>query len=343
MTAEPKPAAGGREVRLAGAAVALAGLLAYANSLRGAFFFDDRVSIAENPSLRDLGKLGVVLWPDLGGGATVNGRPILNLSLAINYAISGTHPWSYHAFNLAAHVAAGLALFGIVRRTLLLCSGRGFARSLPPTGFALAAALLWTVHPLLTESVTYIVQRAESLMGMFYLLTLYCFVRGLSGRARLWHSLSVAACLLGMGTKEVTATAPVLVLLYDRTFAAGSFAEAWRRRRAYYAALAATWLPLALLVAQTGGDRGGTVGFDVGIKWWAYGLTQLEAIPRYLLLSVWPRPLVFEYGTFWVKSAGEVLPGALLVLALLLATLYALFGPAANGSGRRGLGFLGAW
>ena len=108
------------------------------------------------------------------------------------------------------------------------------------TPLALAIALLWAVHPLQTESVTYIVQRAESLVGLFYLLTLYCFIRGAGGSARpvCWYAGSALACLLGMASKEVMVSAPLIVLLYDRAFLAGSFREAWRRRWGLYLALA---------------------------------------------------------------------------------------------------------
>ena len=79
---------------------------------------------------------------------------------------------SYHAGNLLIHLLAALTLFGIVRRTLLLPALRDrFGGA--STGLAAAAALIWALHPLQTESVTYIVQRAESLMGLCYLLTLY--------------------------------------------------------------------------------------------------------------------------------------------------------------------------
>src|SRR6185369_8786768 len=105
-------------------------------------------------------------------GTTVSGRPLVNLSLALNYAISGSNVWSYHALNILIHLAAGLVLFGLVRRTL---STFNFQAS---TASACAVALLWTLHPLQTESVTYVVQRAESLMGLCYLLTLYGFIRG---------------------------------------------------------------------------------------------------------------------------------------------------------------------
>src|SRR5580704_18515542 len=78
-------------------------------------------------------------------------------------------------------------------------------------------ALLWAIHPLQTESVTYVSQRAESLVGLFYFLTLYCFIRGeSSARAGCWYGGAVLACLLGMASKEVMASAPLIVLLFDR-------------------------------------------------------------------------------------------------------------------------------
>ena len=361
----------------AGLVIAAAVLAAYANSLSVPFVFDDGPSIADNPTIRRLWPIGPALSPP-AGGLTVSGRPVLNLSLAVNYAIGGTSVWSYHAFNLAIHLLAALTLFGIVRRT-------------PPrsTWLAGGAALLWAVHPLQTEAVVYVVQRAESLMGLFYLLTLYCFIRGTEvadgvdagerprhrprqlGRpfmgeptgsgwladrinhemVRLrgwfrrwgWFVLSVAACLLGMGTKEVMVSAPVMALCYDRTFLAGTFRRAWRLRWRVYLGLAATWIPLGLLVASTGGDRGGTSGFDVGVAWWAYGLTQFEAVVRYLALAAWPHPLVFEYGPFWVTRAAEVVPDALIVIALAVATGWALLRPTKWGFGGQALGFAGAW
>ena len=109
--------------------------------------------------------------------STAVGRPVLNLSLAINYALGGLNVEGYHVVNLAIHILAALALFGLVRRTLLLPA---LAARFGPasTGLALAVALVWALHPLQTESVTYIIQRAEALVGLFYLLTFYCFVRG---------------------------------------------------------------------------------------------------------------------------------------------------------------------
>ncbi len=334
---------------IAAGLIVLAALAAYHGSFSGPLVYDDIASIAENPTIRRLSPAALAPPP---GGLTVSGRPVLNLSFALNYAIGGTAVGSYHAVNLLIHVLAGLTLFGIARRTLLLKGERLKAEgeSFEPTAgadltlLAFGIALLWTVHPLQTESVMYLAQRAESLMGLFYFLTLYCFIRSVeSGRAEgrrplspFWSGLCVTACLLGMATKEVMVSVPLLVLLYDRTFVARTFREAWRRRRRLYAGLAATWVALAALVAGTGGNRGGTAGLGISVGWWSYFLTQFEAVAHYLRLSFWPSPLVFDYEPGGLPGAAQVVPGAVVVILLAAATAWAL-------ARRPAWGFLGAW
>jgi Flp pilus assembly protein TadD len=311
-----------------------AGLAAYWNSFDGPFIFDDPESISGNPTIRQLWPIGPALSPP-GRGVTVQGRPVVNLSLAVNWAVGQDSVRGYHVLNLAIHLVAGLLLFGVVRRTLLLPRlagrlGRG------ATGIALAAALVWTVHPLQTESVTYVVQRAESIMGLFYLLTLYCVIRGAgpggaataaaakagSSRPAAWFIFATAACLCGMASKEVMVTAPLVVLLYDRTFLAGSFKGALRRRWPLYLALAATWGLLAYLVGSA--DRGGSAGFGLAVTPWRYALTQLGVVMHYLGLALWPRRLVIDYGWPIASTVGQVLPGAIVIGLLLAGTAWAL-------------------
>ena len=332
----PGPGETRRTLLLLGALIAAAGIVAYADSLAVPFLFDDQPSIVQNLSIRHLGDLGTVLSPPALNGATTSGRPLLNLSLAVNYALTGTHVGSYHAANLLFHLLAGLTLLGLAHRTLRRMKVEAAA------GLAGVIALLWTVHPLQVESVTYIAQRAESLAALFFLLTFYGFVRGADGEeaparsAGPWFWLAGLACLAGMATKETMVTAPVLVFLYDRTFVSGSFKAAWRRHRRLHLGLAATWLLLAWLVGGTGGNRGGSIGFGVAIPWWQYALSQFRAVARYLKLAFWPSPLVFDYGTEWAQGAWDVVPYAVVVLALLAATVWAL-------RRRPVLGFLGAW
>lgn len=313
------PTSSRRDTLIATAVIFAVTAIAYANSFAVPFVFDDNSSIRDNPSIRSL---ATAFFPPAEHGLTVSGRPLLNLSLALNYAISGTEVWSYHLVNLLIHALNGCLLFALGRRMLVqpLLAPRFGGES---WWLALAAAGLWTLHPLQTESVTYVVQRAESLVALFYLLTLLCFVRATATgfpatSGNRWLAASVGCALLGMAAKEVMATAPLMVALYDRVFVAGSWREVWRRRRAYYGVLAATWLLLGALVAGTG-NRGGTAGLGTAISSLDYALTQISAVAHYLRLAVWPHPLVFDYGRPLVTSFRELLGPALVLLPLLSA------------------------
>lgn len=276
------PAVSRRAVALVVVLLAVAALLAYRNSFSAPFVLDDEGAILENPTIRSLRPFWRPFVPP-GGGETVSGRPLLNFTFAVNYALGGEAVSGYHAFNLGIHFLAACVLLGVVRRTLdrPLLRPRFGGAQLP---LAAAVAAVWLLHPLQTESVTYTVQRAESLAGLFSLLTLYGFIRAAESaaprRALAWRSLSVAACLLGMATKETVAVVPLLVLLYDFIFVCertpGAAGAIWRQRRGYYLALAATWLLLGFLVAGTG-LRGGTAGGRAALTALAYFWTQYHA------------------------------------------------------------------
>ena len=302
--------------------LALAGVAAYANSLGGPFVFDDMDAIVQNPWIRGLWPPGDLLRSP-APRCTVEGRPVLTLSFALNYAAGGLDVRGYHLANLGIHLAAGLLLFALVRR---LAGG--------PVGFW--TALLWMLHPLQTASVTYVVQRAESLMGLCLLLTLYGLVRAAGSPLRRWELLCVGACAVGMATKEVMVTAPLLALLLDRTFLAGSFREAWRARRGLHLALASTWLILGACLCLGGELK--DVGAQSGnITPAAYFRTQPAVILHYLKLMGWPSGLVLDYGWPLAWTWADVsLPGAAAVLGILAGTAWALCRAPA-------LGFLGAW
>ena len=319
---------------LAPLAVALLIVLAYAGTFSSPFAFDDFDSIVKNPTLRPGSTLSEVLSPPYDQGQTVGGRPVLNMSLALNYRWGGLSVTGYHVVNLAIHVGAALLLMGLVRRTCLLLGGVWEERA-RVLGFAVAC--LWGLHPLQTEAVTYVVQRAESLMGAWYLLTVYAYLRGATsagGRAGAWFGLSVIGCWLGMATKEVMVSAPLIVLLYDRTFIAGSLREALRRRGGVLALLASSWLLLAVLVASVHG-RGGTLGWDLGVTWGGYLVTQAWALVHYLFLVVWPGSLIFDYGAEGVPLADAFAQVVLCTLGVAAALV---------GAWRRTTwGFLAVW
>jgi tetratricopeptide (TPR) repeat protein len=303
------------------ALAAAVGLAAYWNGLRTPFIWDDEPAIVSNQTIRSVLPLSQSLSPPLE--TAVAGRPLVNLSLAINYAFGSLDEAGYHAWNLVVLVLSGLLLFGIVRRTLAALGHRNAG------GLALVSALVWLAHPLLTETVEYTTQRTESMMGLFFLLTLYAAIRARTSSG--WLAGSILACAAGMATKESMAVAPLAVLLYDRVFLFRSFRDAFRERAVLYAGLAATWIELAILMAAWPRS---TVG-AASVSPWTYLLNQAAMIVRYLGLSLWPRSLVLDYGLPRSLGVTDVLPQLLLLLALLGTTIVALVRWPA-------IGFLGA-
>jgi len=320
--APARPALPGRAAAaLALGLIALASAAAYSNSLSVPFLFDDIPSILENRSIRHLVPLSGPLEPP--AATSLSGRPLPNLSFALNYALGGTQVGGYHAVNLLVHVLCAWVLFGLVRRTLLLPALRGRFGG-DSVLLAATAASAWALHPLATESVTYLVQRVESMTALFYLATLYCLVRSIGGARRAWETGAILCCLCGMATKEVAATLPLAALLFDRTFLAGSFSRALRERRGLYLALGGTWILLLVLVAGTGWSRAGTAGFGSGAPLHSYWLAQFQALARYLRLSVWPDALTFDYGTAALKAPAASLACALVVIPVVIAAGFAL-------------------
>jgi protein O-mannosyl-transferase len=344
---------------------------AYSTSFAAVFVFDDKPTIVNNPHIK-------TLWPlmtsmSAPAEAPVSARPIAALTLALNYALAppeardvmrpaGPHAspgttelflrnvWGYHALNLLLHVLAGLALFGVVRRTLE-CDRLRARLGQHASALAFVVALVWLVHPMLTDAVTYVAQRTEGLMGLFYFLTLYCAIRAgerVVGDAqwRWWTAGAVLACALGVGSKQTMVFAPIMVWLWDSIFAPQPSARPpdsaprWSLvpagRGGLYAGLASTWVILAVLVAYERWPTSVGSGIE-GWTPWTYLLTQTGVIVHYLRLAVFPSPLVLDYdGWPMARSILDVWPSALLVATLFVATCAAVVR-------RNPWGFAGAW
>jgi Flp pilus assembly protein TadD len=274
--------------------------VSWRGSLGGAFVFDDEATVLKNELLGPAG--GFFRAPP---DSPLRDRPVAAASLGLNYLLGGRNPLGYHLVNLLIHLAAALALYGIVRRTLR----KGAAGPLPAgsaAAAALAAALLWGLHPLQTESVTYITQRCESLSGMFYLLTLYLFIRGAgSSRPGPWHGFAVLCCFLGVGTKATAVTIPIAILVYDRLFLAGSFRESFRKRGWFYGFLFGSWAFQGWLVWRT--DYADIKSYSA----LEYLRTQPAVVLRYLRLALFPDRLCLNYN--WRPAAVD--GGALAILS----------------------------
>ncbi len=299
-----------------------AGVLIYANSFSAPWVFDGHHLIEENRAIRQW-------WPPwLPMRGTT--RPATMFSFAVNYAVGGPNAWGYHAVNLAIHVAAAVVLFEIVRRVLAgprLASQ--YAEAAP--GLALAVALLWLVHPLQTQSVTYLYQRFESLMGLFFLLTFYTFLRAIDAdRPLLWYAASVACWFAGLGSKETAVAAPFVLLWYDRALVAESWGRLWRRRGPLYLVFAAVLGAIAWYgyAQQASYARAGVMDANrVSIA--QYALSQPGVIVHYLRLCFWPQGQCLDYAWPVARTSAEIVPPLIAVGSLIAATAWCVvFRPA---------------
>ncbi len=279
-----------------------AGWMAFSKGLHYPFIFDDSVAIEQNPFV-----YSSALW---WSGT----RWVVDLSFRINYLLGGYHPFGFRLVNVITHILAGLFLYGLVRRCL---KQPALAERFPPgvadwLGFV--SALVWVVHPLQTESVTYVCQRYESMMGLFFLATGYSFIRAIQSRhQRLWFDLSIGLCLVGMGTKEVMVTAPVMILILDHVLVA-NILPGLRQRWKVHLALMATW---GVVMIPVFGKivRGVLVESSFATGTVPYLVSLLPVWLHYLRLSVVPYPLCLDYA--WPMAE----PGAGLLIAGLVLGL----------------------
>jgi len=290
-------------------------LIVYSNTFSAAFIFDDHMVIVNNKDIRHILPL------------KIQSRCVVDLLFKLNYAVGGLNVAYYHAVNIIIHVCAALFLYGFVRRVCLLPSmAARYGRA--ASWLALITSIIWAVHPLQTESVTYLCQRYESMMGMFFLGVLYCFVRSAeSSRKRLWYDLTILACAIGMGTKEVMVAAPVVVAVFDWLFLSSSVREMLQNRWKFHAAMfSSIGIVVLLTIRQLSlAVQTGHPAFTV-MSPLTYAVTQLEVVTHYLRLSFWPACLCLDY--MWPPSESflkVLFPSGILIGGLLMTTLVALF------------------
>jgi protein O-mannosyl-transferase len=305
-----------RHLGLSVIAIVVAGLIAYCNTAQVPFLLDDSWRIVDNPSIHSL-------WT-IQDAFLESNRPVVNVSFVINYAIHGLDLPGYHVTNLFIHLAAGLCLYGLVRR-LLSRSDEYLAKR--AASLALIISILWVVHPLQTSAVTYINQRFESMMGFAYLGTLYLFLRALdSNHPNRWYLASIIVCGVGMLCKEVMVSAPLIAIWLDRAFVSRSWGELFRKRSGYHLSLLGTWglMAWAMLHYTQEYVNGGMLWVE-GLNSWTYLLSQSAVIVHYLRLTVWPVGQTFVYDWPIARSIQEVLPQMSFMVILFLATMWAMF------------------
>ncbi len=203
--------------------IILAGIIAYSNSFHVPFIFDDEYSIRDNRVVHDIGNF---LFSSIG--YKYNPRRFIGfLTFALNYRLGGLNVTGYHVVSLAIHIVCALLVYGLVAFTFRTPAMKDSSLAPQSRLIAFFSAALFVVHPIQTEAVTYIVQRLTSLAALFYVASLYCYVRfrlsqvsadGIHWQGYVQYGLAVASAVLAMKTKEISFTLPFIVVVYELVF-----------------------------------------------------------------------------------------------------------------------------
>lgn len=214
-------------------------LVCYSNTFNSSWHFDDIPNITENKNIQlhihnlSWEKLKKVVKSDLDTRVI---RPVASYTFAINYIISQYDTWSYHIVNICIHLICAFIVYLVFWESLNLIS-KDYHDSLSAislSDIALLGAILWALHPIQTQAVTYIVQRVASMSAMFYMIAFYCYIRfrlhkGIFGKIGL-IVLVLMFWGLALGSKENTALLPLAILGYEVAFFNFSF---WRNRKIF--------------------------------------------------------------------------------------------------------------
>jgi len=320
--------------------VLVLGVLVYSNTFSVPFVFDDGPSIVDNPEIRDTSRSLAAI-----AGYEFNARRAFGyFTFALNYHFGGLDVTGYHAVNLAIHIFVAMLVYALVRLTFRTPHLRESRIAPKADTVALLSSLLFIVHPVQTQAVTYVVQRLTSLATLFYLLSVVLYA---VGRLRIedggreteggegsnwrrglpWLAGAVLSAVLAMKTKEFSFTLPFAVALYEFSF----FRGGWGRRLLYLLPLLLT-LPIVPVSVLTAGESAGELLSDVSqqvrmqtdIAQLHYLFTQLRVIVTYLRLLVLPihQNLDYDYPIYTTFFTPAVFLSFVLLASIFLLALY---------------------
>jgi protein O-mannosyl-transferase len=266
----------------------------YYNSLRAPFIFDDRVKIERNPDIKQLANIKTRLFYPYRQGShnffrNDPSRPVTYLTFTLNYYFGKLDTFGYHLFNILLHILNSLLVFMLARKLIL------YALKKDSAFFPFVTALLFAVHPVNTEVVTYIYHRSEGLALVFYLASLLLFTAAI-GKNRRLYALSLLCFALGLLSKQTSATLPAIVLLFDFVFLSDydpkKLARRWHLHLPYWLILAGYILFRVFYFGQVGDAE-----TDAYTRWtnYSYLITQPYVILRYIGLLLVPSGLCFDH------------------------------------------------
>ena len=269
---------------LAFSVIALLILITYSNTFTASFHFDDDAAISENPGIKR------VSWDAFNSLLHTN-RPVVNLSLMLNYALSGMNVVGWHIFNTSVHIANSWFVYLLFLWTFTAPGLKRRFADQDASRMAFFGAVLFAVHPIQTESVTYIISRTELLASFFYLGAFLFFIRGTRTGSFGYYVAAFASSLFAMGSKEWAVTLPAMLLLYDYFFIAGGELKKLASRWMAHMLLMLPWALIAYIyVTFIAGST--SAGFSIsgqkGITPWTYLLTSFNVMWTYIRLLFLP-------------------------------------------------------
>lgn len=280
-------------------------------------------------------------------------RPVSNASFALNYYFNQYNLRGYHLVNIAIHIFNGFLLF-IFCRLLLESNTRlhncrfSDSEKLNHTVIAFLAALIWATHPLHTNSVTYIIQRMNSLASMFYLASFIFYIKGrLAVKASpnetlfkirkhyLWFSGAAVAWIMSLGCKETTIMLPFAVLLFEFYFLQ-SFKTQWLRHNIGYFIIIGLFF-IIIAFSYLGVDPIKTLSSlnDFSNNSFSFQervITQIRVIIYYISLIFFPHPSRLNMDYDYPLSHSLTDPSTTLValFAIIFILLFALYSAKKN-------------
>ncbi len=315
--------------------IAFSAILVYSNTLNSPFVLDDPYVIVNSPYVHALSNF----WPP--GGPRYFGY----LTFALNYSMGGLSLPGYHIVNIAIHILNGILVYTLAQYIFMTPAVRNFTgteqKSTAPY-IALLSALIFTVHPVNTQGVTYIAQRFTSLATLFYLLTIVFYLkwktlRG-TGRGAVFYALSLLFAIVAQKTKEISFTLPFMLVFFEFAYFPSSGRDGLKKRAIYLAPflfcliiipLSLFWTAITGMIFHSGGGSGGgfssAVPLDLKeIPQYNYVITQLRVTITYFKLMVFPvgQNLDYEYPVFQTFWTPEVLLSLLANIAIVSSGIY---------------------
>ncbi|MBW2195101.1 MAG: tetratricopeptide repeat protein [Deltaproteobacteria bacterium] len=267
------------------------------------------------------------LW-NAGFNSYASNRPIANISFALNYYLHRYDVTVYHLTNIIIHILAGIFLYLFIKDTLQISNRQSLNSSI----IAFFAALVWLVHPIQTQSVTYVVQRMNSMAAMFYLLSMLLYVKGRLADGKrgclMWFAGCVLSGLLAIGSKEIAATLPFFILLYEWYFFQDLSKVWFRRNIAYIVGTIVILGVIAFLYLGMNPFQVVLSGYkNRDFTLFERTLTEFRVVMHYISLLVYPHPSRLNLDYAFPLSHSLVQPittlfSFVVVLGLIVVSIY---------------------